>query len=148
MSYEIPDFQVGIFPADIDMSGRVQTGSPSDAVFQYSAVVLHQATAVSGYGFGGAAVIPAAAAGVAMLGILQQNPQLGEAAEVMSKGISKCQVNATVAIGQILMVGAPLGSGAAPLVPATSGNFGVGYALENGVAGSIIAVLLGNYGKQ
>lgn len=148
MSYEIPGFYVGVFPADVDMSGDVQDGTPTDSVFQYSAVVVRQAVNTSGTGFGGAAVAPAPSAGVPMLGILQMNPQLGEAAQVMGEGVSKAQVNASISIGQILMVGTPLSSGAAPLVVATSGNYGVAQALESGSAGTIIAVYLRNYGKQ
>ena len=148
MSYELPNFDLGIFPADVDMSGDVQDSVPTDSVFQYSAVVIRAAVNTPGYGVGGAAVAPAPSAGVPALGILQMNPQLGEAAQVMTDGVSKCQVNANVSIGQILMAGTPLGSGAVPLVPATSGNYGIGMALETGSAGAIVAVLLRNFGKQ
>ena len=148
MSYEIPDFYVGVFPADVDMSGTVQDGTPTDSVFQFSAVVVRAAANTEGMGFGGAAVAPAPSAGVPILGILQQNPQLGEAAEVLCEGVSKCQVNASVTIGALLMAGTPLSSGAVPLVPATSGNYAVGQALEAGSAGAIVAVYLRNFGKQ
>jgi hypothetical protein len=148
MSYEIPNFGIGIFPADVDMSGDVQDGTPTDSVFQFSAVVVRAAQHTQGYGAGAAAVAPAPSAGVPILGLLQQNPQLGEAANVAQCGVSKAQCGATVSIGQILMAGTPLASGAVPLVPATSGNYGVAQALESGVSGVIIAVLLQNYGKQ
>lgn len=148
MSYEIPDFYVGILPADLDMSGTVQDGIPTDGVFQYSAVVVRAAVNTTGEGNGGAAIAPAPSAGVPMLGLIQHNPQLGEAAQVMSEGVSKAQINGTVDIQDILMVGAPLASGATPLVKATAGNYGVAQALESGVAGTIIAVYIRNFGKQ
>lgn len=148
MSYEIPDFYVGVFPADVDMSGDVQDGTPTDSVFQYSAVVVRTAVNTSGYGQGGAAVAPAPSAGVPILGLVQMNPQLGEAAQVLCEGVSKAQCNANVSIGQLLMAGTPLSSGAVPLVPATSGNYAIAQALESGVAGVIIAVYLRNFGKQ
>jgi len=148
MSYEIPDFYVGVLPSDVDMSGDVQDVFPTDSVFQYSAVVAIAAAHTEGMGAGGAAVAPAPSAGVPMLGLVQHNPQLGEAAQVLVQGVSKAQVNASVSIGQLLMVGTPLSSGAAPLVPATSGNYAVAMALESGAAGDIVAVLLRNFGKQ
>lgn len=147
MSYEIPDFYVGVLPADLDMSGTVQQGTPTDSVFQYSAVVVRAAVNTTGYGVGGAAVAPAPSAGVPALGIIQHNPQLGEAAEVLTEGVSKAQVNGTVAINDSLMVGAALASGATPLVKATSGNYIVAVALESGTAGAIIAVYLKSLGK-
>lgn len=147
MAYEIPDFYVGIFPADIDMSGTVQDGQPTDSVFQYSVVVVRQAQNTEGYGFGGAAIAPAPSAGVPALGVLQNNPQLGEAGSVMSEGVSKAQCNATVAIGDLLMAGAALSSGAIPLIPATSGHYAIAQALETGAAGVLITVYLRNFGK-
>lgn len=148
MSYEIPDFYVGIFPADLDMSGDVQDSLPTDTVFQYTAVVVRAAQNTSGYGAGGGAIAPAPSAGVPMLGIVQHNPQLGEAAQVLCEGVSKCQINATITVGELLMVGTPVSSGACPLVPATSGNYAVAQALESGAAGDIIAVYIRNFGKQ
>jgi hypothetical protein len=45
------------------------------------------------------------------------------------------------------MAGALNGSGASPLVVATSGNYIIAKALESGVAGDIIAVYIRNMGK-
>lgn len=142
MSYEIPDFYVGILPANVDMSDN-----GIDSLFQYSVVDVVVATATSGYGFGGAAIGPAPSAGVPALGIIQHNPQLGEAAQVMTEGVSKAQLGGNVAIGQLLMAAAPNGSGVSLLVVATSGNYAIARALESGSAGSVAAVYLRNFGK-
>lgn len=148
MSWEQPEMNLGVFPADLDMSGTVQDGVPTDSVFQFSVVQIKAAANTAGYGFGGAAVAPPAAAGGADIGILQNNPQLGEAAEVMVAGVSKAQIGANVTIGQILMAAAPNGQGVSQLIPATNGNYGIAMALETGSAGAIAAVLLRNFGKQ
>jgi len=147
MAYEIPDFYVGIFPADVDMSGTVQDGVPTDSVFQYSAVVVRVAVNTQGAGFGGAAIAPAPSAGVPALGILQTNPQLGEAGNVMTEGVSKAQAGGNFVIGDLLMAGTPAVSGAVPLVKATSGNYAIAQALETGSAGVLATVYLRNFGK-
>lgn len=142
MSYEIPDFYVGVLPANVDMSDN-----GIDSLFQYSVVDVTVATATQGYGVGGAAIAPAPSAGVPALGIIQHNPQLGEACQVMSEGVSKAQVGANVAIGQLLMAAAPNGSGVSLLIPATSTNYAIARALETGSSGAIVAVYLRNFGK-
>lgn len=147
MAYEIPDFYVGIFPADIDMSGTVQDGQPTDSVFQFSAVVVRVAVNTQGAGFGGAAVAPAPSAGVPALGLVQNNPQLGEAANVMTEGVSKAQAGGNFVIGDLLMAAAPNANGASQLIKATSGNYAIAQALETGSAGVISAVYLRNFGK-
>jgi hypothetical protein len=149
MSYEIPDFYVGILPADVDMSGdTVSPFTPNDLIFQFTAVQVRAALNTPGFGVGGAAVAPPPSSSVPILGILQNNPQLGEAAQVLTEGVSKALLSGTVSINNILMADAPNGNGACPLKLATTGNYGVAQALENGVAGSIIAVYLRSFGKQ
>lgn len=149
MSYEIPDFYVGVLPADTDMSGdTVSPNTPQDAIFQYTAVDVRAAQNTSGYGAGGAAVAPPPSAGAPILGILQHNPALGEAAQVLTTGVSKALLGGTVAINDILMNAAANVNGACPLVKATSGNYGVAKALESGTSGAVIAVYLRNMGKQ
>lgn len=148
MSYEIPDFYVGIFPADIDMSGTSNSfpgGNP--AIFQYTAVDIRVAQNTSGYGAGNVAIAPPPSAGVPVLGLVQNNPQLGEAAQVMSEGVSKALIGGNVFVNSQLMAAAPNGSGACPLIVATSGNYIIAKALESGVSGDIIAVYLRNQGK-
>lgn len=147
MAWEMPDFTVGVFPADLDMSGTVQLGTPTDSVFQFTAVVVRAAVNTTGYGVGGAAVAPAPSAGVPMLGLLQQNPQLGEAAEVVTEGVSKALLGGNVAIGQLLAVQAANANGATVLAVATSGQYAVAQALESGSLGSIAAVYIRNFGK-
>ena len=136
MAYEQPNFRVGLFQANIDMS--------VEASFQYTVVDLGVASgSVQGTGVGNAAIVAPISAGVPGFGILQNNPAQGEAATVYLEGISKAQYGANVAVNQLLMCGRSAGT----LVPATSGNYAIAKALESGVATQIGTVLLGNYGK-
>jgi hypothetical protein len=131
-AYEIPGFALGVLPANIDMS--------VEATYQYTAVEVGPAT---GAGLSGAAIVAPPSAGAACIGILQNNPQLGEAAAVMVSGVTKAQLGAGVGIGTKLMVKDSGGT----LIAATSTNFAIARALENGVSGDIIAVLLLRDGK-
>lgn len=137
-AWESPSFYIGELEANADYSGI--SSNPSK---QYYAVDVIPAT---GTGVAGpAAVAVASVSGQAIIGIMQNNPQLAESAQVMVHGVSKAVVGASItSIGTILAVNA---SGL--LVPALSGNFGVGKSLQAGVSsGQIIPVLLYGYGKQ
>lgn len=131
--YEIPGFMIGVLEANIDMS--------VESTYQFTPVTV---VAASGSGLvGPAALAPVSATGDQIIGILQNNPQLAEAGTVMQSGISKALIKQTVTIGAKLMA-APTGG----LQVATAGNFAVAVALNAGVAGDVIPVLLTNLGKQ
>jgi len=136
-AYEIPSFYLGALPANIDMSGLATNPSK-----QYQAVDVGAAT---GAGIlEPAALIAVLAAGGKSIGILQNNPQLGEAGSVMVHGVSKALLGAGGAtVGAVLAVDA-----SGNLVAAASGNYGVAVALQAGASGQVIAVLLLQLGKQ
>jgi putative effector of murein hydrolase len=92
-----------------------------------------------------AAIQVASTSGQAIVGILQNNPQLAEAAQVMVHGVSKAVIGAAItSIGTILTTNA-----SGQLINAASGNFGVAKSLQAGASsGQVIAVLLYGYGKQ
>lgn len=137
-AWESPSFYVGELESNADYSG-IST-NPSK---QYFAVDVIPATGTGVVG--PAAVTLASVSGQAIMGILQNNPQLAESAQVMVHGVTKAVVGASItSIGTILATNA-----AGQLVPALSGNFGVGKSLQAGVSsGQIISVLLYGYGKQ
>lgn len=132
-SYEIPGFMVGVIEANQDMS--------VESSYQFTPVTVVAAT---GAGLTGpAGLAPVAATGDSIIGILQNNPQLAEAGTVMQNGISKAKIKQTVSIGQKLMA-APTGG----LQVCTSGKDAVAIALNAGVAGDVIPVLLTNLGLR
>jgi hypothetical protein len=132
-AYEIPDFYIGLLEANVDMS--------VESTWQYTGVNVG---AASGAGLlGTAALIAPVSSGVAILGVLQNNPQLGEAGAVMAAGVSKVKAGGTFAIGDILMVNS---SGA--FVLATTGKFGVARALQAGSSGIYVSAYIHNYGLQ
>jgi hypothetical protein len=131
MAYEIPNFYVGIFPANIDMSS-----------LQYRAVCVVTANSVSGTGVGGAGIDLPSAASVPILGVVQINPQQGEAGTVMVQGISMAQASGAFNIGDLLM-----SDSSGKLLLATSGNYAVAMAMEKAAIGDITSVLLKNFGK-
>lgn len=135
MSYEIPGFSIGIFPANIDMS--------VEATWQFRFVDVVVASATTGYGNGGAALGAPSGVGVPGLGIVQNNPMVGEAGLVMTDGVSKAVAGGTIALDALLMIKDASGS----LITATSTNYAVAKALESAVSGDIFAVLVKNYGK-
>ena len=143
MAYESPLFKVGNLPANLEMS--------NEAVFQFSCVDVGVASGagVQGQGVGGAAC-KIALAGKSMLGILQNNPSINDAAEITTHGISKALYGGPVAVGDILMTAAGAGTlaGATVLIKATATNVGVAKALESGVVGQIGTVFLQNHGIQ
>jgi hypothetical protein len=133
VAYEQPEMLFGVLEANVDMS--------VESTWQYTGV---DAAAATGSGLTGpAALVAPASAGAAILGVLQNNPQLAEAGTVMCLGVSKILCGGTFSIGQILAVNA-----AGKFVVATSGQFGVAKALEAGVSGIIACALIGSYGKQ
>ena len=135
MAYEIPDFYVGVFPSDIDMS--------TESSYQFTGVGVYTAVSTTGTGVGGAALIPMASTSSPMLGVLQNNPQQGEAGQVMVQGVTKAQAGGTFHIGNLLMT-----NSAGQMVLATSTNFAVAQALETAASGDITTVLLIRNGKQ
>lgn len=137
MAYEIPNFMLGVLAANQDLS--------SESFFQYTWVSPVPAT---GAGiFASAAVAPPGGTGNPALGVLQNNPQLAEAATVMVQGVSKVKAGATITIGQRLMVATDV-NGAGVMVPATAGNYQVAQALEAAVAGDIFTAILVRHGKN
>lgn len=117
MSYEVPGFKIGTLTASSDLSG---------SQFRY--------VKVSGSG----TVTICAAASDVPLGILQNKPKAGEAADVMVTGISKLAAGAAVAAG------AEVGSDATGRgIAGATGTRVMGQALEAAsAAGQIIAVAL------
>jgi hypothetical protein len=129
MSYEIPNFYVGVLPSNIDMS-----------TLGFIAAKVIPASATLGAGFGGAALgLPSAGGKIA--GVVQNKPVIGEPAQLMVSGVSKCLANEAFAVGDMLMVDAN-----GKFLLATTGNQVVGIALESGVAGAVVAVLLKDIG--
>lgn len=135
MGYEIPNFWVGVFPADIDMS--------VESTYQFSGVCVFTAVSTAGYGVGGAAIVPPSSATTPIIGVLQNNPLQGEAGAVMVQGVTKAIAGGTFAIGDLLMATA-----AGKFVKCTSTNYAVAVALESAVLGDICAILLQRNGKQ
>lgn len=141
MAYEIPSFFFGVLPADVDMSAQ---GGGENPTLQFTAVGLGAAVNTPGYGAGGAALqLPAAMVGQ-VIGILQNNPIVGEPGLVMVHGVSKARCHTAWAIGQLLSCDAASGG----LQPAAAGQYAVAVGLEVAVAGDISSVLLLRNGKQ
>lgn len=134
MAYEIPSFYVGVLPADIDMS--------VEATYQYSGVCVYTAVSTQGTGFGGAALIPPSGTSVPIIGVLQNNPQQGEAGQVMVQGVTKAIAGGSFNIGALLMV-----TSSGQFVLATSTNYAVAVALEKAASGDITTILLQRNGK-
>lgn len=130
VAYEMPNFYVGVVQANLDMS--------LESSYQFVAVDVIPA---SGLGLSGAAIALPASGG-AILGVQQNNPLLGEASTVMVHGISKARLSGTVAEGDLLKVDA-----AGKFLVATSGMQASAKAMQAGVSGDVIAVLLKSYGK-
>lgn len=140
MSYEIPDFFVGVFPADIDMSAQPTAGQ--DPTYQYTGVSVYTAISASGTGVGGAAIIPPGSTSSPIIGVLQNNPQQGEAGTVMVQGVTKAVAGGAFQIGDSLMCTA-----AGKFVKATSTNYQVAIALETAANNDVTTILLQRNGK-
>lgn len=136
MSYEIPNFYVGVLPANVDMS--------NEASFQFSGVCVATADSVQGAGVGvGAALISPSGASSPILGVLQNNPLQGEAGQVMVQGVSKALAGGTFSPGDLLMI-----DSSGKFIKCTSTNFAVAQALEQAASGDVTTVLLVRHGKQ
>lgn len=137
-AWESPSFYVGELESNADYSGTVNpVSAPSK---QYCGVdVVASAAGVTGP----SAIATASSSGQPVIGVLQNNPLLAEAAQVMIHGVSKVMLGASVSIGQILMVDAN-----SNFIPATSGLYGVAKAIQAGASGNVIPALLQSYGKQ
>lgn len=129
-AYEIPCFYIGTLEANVDMS--------TEATWQYAGVGI---AAASGLGLLGPAALVAPAAGGAILGVLQNNPNLAEAGTVMALGISKVKAAGTWVPGDLLKVDA---TGA--FLVATTGTRAVAKAILPGAAGSVSSAYIQDYG--
>lgn len=134
MAYEQPDFLIGCFKADTDMS--------SVALNQYTGVSVGKAQNISGTGMGNAAIVKATAGG-GILGVLQNNPLQNEAATVCNSGITMAKVSSSGSVGDLLGVDAN-----GFFTKAGSGQSAVATALEDYTTGATTSVLLGQFGKQ
>jgi hypothetical protein len=133
MGYQAPVFEFS-YPSDFNAF--------AEATYQFVAVKVGTAANTTGAGVGGAALqLPTAGGNI--LGVLQNNPIIGEAGQVIVEGISQAQLSGATTIGQLLMVDAN-----GKFLPATTGNFAVAQALETGAVGDISTVLIRNFGKQ
>ncbi len=131
MAWEIPGFLFSL-PANADYS--------VEATYQFTPV---RCLAATGAGINtGTAIAPVAATGDRMLGVMQNNPQLAEAATLMVTGITKALSGGVIAIGDPLMA-CPAGG----FQKATSNLYQVGIALEAAVSGDIFTALLQTNGK-
>lgn len=115
--YEIPGFKLGTLKAKADYSAK-----------QYYALKVDNAA-------DNQAVL--AGAGESAIGILLNKPILGEVCEIVCDGVVPAKLGDTVTRGDELMVKSD-----GTLIPHTSTNSKIGVALESGVVGDIIPVLL------
>jgi hypothetical protein len=130
-AWEIPGFSFSL-PANADYS--------AEATYLFTPVRVLAAT---GSGISQPqAVAPVASTGDPIIGVLQNNPQLAEAATIVQNGISKALVKEAVSIGDKLMA-APSGG----FQKATTGNYQTAIALDAGGPTQYVPVLLVNLGK-
>lgn len=115
MAVEQPLMNIGYLPAGADLSAK-----------QFYAVKVNSSKA-----------IVLAGAGENALGVLQNDPTSGQAAEVMVVGVSKVKLGATVVAGENVMADA-----AGKLVPATGVNAVLGVCLQGGDANEIGEIAL------
>lgn len=134
MAYEIPNFYVGVFPADTDLSASSN---------QFTGVGVYTAVSTTGTGVGGAAIAAFASLSSPIIGVLQNNPQQGEAGTVMVQGVTKAVAGGAFNPGDMLMC-----TTGGKFVKATTGNFAVAVALEVAANGDITTILLQRNGKQ
>ncbi|RYF52403.1 MAG: hypothetical protein EOO38_00260 [Cytophagaceae bacterium] len=127
MSYEQPLLKLGEFPSEIDRTNIT--------TYQYSAVAVAPSTTIVGAGVGNA-TLQAPAAGGRIIGILQDNPRKGQAAEVTALGISKWRAAGSFSVGD------ELSTDVNGYAVKGSGGTVVAIALEQAVAGDITTVLL------
>lgn len=130
MATEAPLISIGSqCTAAADLSGTTTTLAGPNGSGQYLAVKITASRSVNLANAGGEAVI----------GILQNTPALGQAAEIGFVGCSKAVAGAAIAAGAELMTDT-----SARLITATSTNHRVALALESAsAAGQLISVVLG-----
>lgn len=138
-AWEQPGFSLGQFESNVDLSAESPAGSPTA---QFCGVVLVAATGAGCVG--PYAIALPASSGVPILGLLQNNPQVAEAAELVTFGVSKAQAGAAVsAAGVLLAVNTTTGQ----LRAATAGDYIVAQSLQAAAgAGTIFSVYVDNYG--
>lgn len=122
---EIPLFKPGCFQTNSDMSA-----------LQFCGVILDSANA-----FG---VKAPTGTGQEIIGVLQNKPLSGEAAEIMTHGITKIVLGGTVAVGDALYCDA---AGKFQLSVAADGKQIVGYALQAGALNEVVSMFLNAIGK-
>lgn len=133
MAYEIP-FNSLSYPANIDLSSS-----------QFLAVKLVTASGgVQGTGIGGAAVALSDGTTPA-LGIVQNNPGVGEATEITVLGVSKVVASGILAIGDLVYFDS---AGKAIKAAGSSGKYAQAIALETAAVGDVTTVYLINNGIQ
>lgn len=142
MAYEMPNFVVGVLPADIDMSAQPNP-EQLDPTYQYTGVSVYTALSTEGTGVGGAAIIPPVSTSSPIIGVLQNNPQQGEAGQVTCEGITKALAGGALSIGDLVKC-LPNGS----FAKATAGSYAVGVAMELAASGDITTILLQRNGIQ
>lgn len=123
MPFDIQVFDLGVLNAGEDLSAAQflpvkVTGSSGEAV-----------------------VSKLSASGEAAIGILQNNPELGIAADVRVLGVSQAYLAENTTVGTKLM-GVPTGLGTA-----TSTKYVIAIALQDGSAGDLVSVLMLQLGK-
>lgn len=135
MSFEYGLQHLGFLVAGVDGRDSTYSGSTHagpNGSLQFMAVRASTVADVT--------ILGCTAAGQAIMGVLQNKPGIGEAADVGIEGISKCVAGSTFGPGIELMVDS---SGC--LIPYTtvSGQFRVGRSQETvGTVGQIFAALL------
>lgn len=136
MAVEGPNIHVGTLLAAANYSNTAGLAGPSGSG-QFLAVAPTAGTSMS--------VTLASVAGQAICGILQNKPLAGQAADVVFLGISKAVVAAAGSTaGSTQMVTA---TGAVTDWTSTGNKRQIGYALETGTTGQVIAVLLMHIGN-
>lgn len=121
MAIQIPGFKYGNLLAAVAHTSN-----------QFKAVVINTSGKIA-----------LAGAGVAIDGILQNNPAQDYPCAVMKDGVSKAVAGATVALGDQLT---PDANG--KLIPAVATDHIVGVAMESGALDNIITVLINYKGLQ
>lgn len=127
MSFELPimSFSRTAY-ADLSATGNLGSGTTSDGSCQFLCV----------YERNNGTVNLQTTPGGTILGVLQNKPSTGQSCTIWSLGVSKCYCDNTVTDGNAVQVGASGG------VKNYSSGYSIGTALESGVAGDIVAVMI------
>jgi len=124
MAYEIPDFKVA-FTAGEDLSSA-----------QFKFLTMESDGQVD---------LADAETDIA-IGVLQNKPTAGQAAQVMISGITKVEADETLAAGNLVHPSAD-GQAAVFAAGTDTTKYCAGIVLEGAAAGQLATVLLGNYGR-